>query len=51
MQVLVTELVRNFVLSLPDGEESEVQAYLATTLMPRTADGVRQIRVHVQRAA
>jgi len=51
MQVVVTELVRNFVVSLPDGEEGEVRPYLATMLMPRTADGVRQMRVHVERVA
>ena len=51
MQVIVTELVRNFVLSIPDGEEGYVQPYLASTLMARTADGVRQMRVHVERVA
>jgi hypothetical protein len=51
MQVIVTELVRNFVLSVPDGEEGEVRPYLASTLMSRTADGVRQMRVHVERVA
>jgi hypothetical protein len=47
MQVVVTELVRNFLFNQPD----EVQPYLAMTLMPRTADGVRQMRLHVQRVA
>jgi hypothetical protein len=51
MQVVVTELVRNFVLSVPDGVEGEVQPSLATTLMARTADGVRQMRLHVERVA
>jgi hypothetical protein len=51
MQVVVTELVRNFVLSIPDGEEGAVRPYLAVTLTARTADGVRQMRVHVERVA
>jgi hypothetical protein len=51
MQAIVTELVRNFVLSLPDGEEGEVRPYLAGLLKARTTDGVRQIRVHVERVA
>jgi hypothetical protein len=49
MQVIVTELVRNFMFSIPEGEEDYVQLYLATSLMARTPDGVRQMRVHVQR--
>jgi hypothetical protein len=51
MQVLVTELVRNFAVSIPDGEEGEVRPYLAGTLVARTADGARQMRVHVERVA
>jgi len=51
MQVFVTELVRNFVLSVPDGEEGVVRPYVAMTLMPRTSDGVRQMRIHVERVA
>jgi hypothetical protein len=51
MQVVVTELVRNFVLSIPDGEEGKIRPYLAGTLMARTADGVRQMRVHIERVA
>jgi hypothetical protein len=51
MQVFVTELVRNFALSVPDGEEGEVRPYVAMTLMPRTSDGVRQMRLHVERVA
>jgi hypothetical protein len=49
MQVVVTELVRTFVLSLPDGEEGGVRPYLAWLLKARTADGVREMRVHVER--
>jgi hypothetical protein len=51
MQVIVTELIRNFVLTVPDGEKAQVRPILAGTLTAGTADGVRQMRIHVERVA
>ncbi|KAJ7131397.1 cytochrome P450 [Mycena epipterygia] len=49
MQVLVTELVRKFVLTLP--ENDSVRACIATTLLARTSDGVHQLPIHVETVA
>jgi hypothetical protein len=49
IQVLVTELVRAFVLTPP--EEDSVRPCLGSTLTYRTADGVRQMPIHVEEAA
>jgi hypothetical protein len=32
VQVIVAELVRNFVVSVPNGEEEDVQPYLTTSV-------------------
>ncbi|KAJ7872942.1 cytochrome P450 [Mycena leptocephala] len=46
VQVFVTELVRKFVLSLP--EDNSVRACIAVTLVSRTADGVQQLPIHIE---
>ncbi|KAJ7488981.1 cytochrome P450 [Mycena latifolia] len=48
IQVLVVELVRKFVLTLP--EDDSVRPHLATTMVSRTADDVQQLPIHVETA-
>lgn len=44
--MFVTELVRKFVLSLP--EDNSVRPCIAVTLVSRTADGVQQLPIHIE---
>ncbi|KAJ6564371.1 cytochrome P450 [Mycena capillaripes] len=46
MQVIVTELVRRFILSLP--KDDSVRARIAVTLQAMTEDGVRQLPIHIE---
>ncbi|KAJ6594703.1 cytochrome P450 [Mycena capillaripes] len=46
LQVFVTELVRNFVLTVP--ENDSVRPVVALTLVPQTAEGVRGLTLHVE---
>nr|GAT60440.1 cytochrome P450 [Mycena chlorophos] len=47
IQVLVVEIVRNFVLSLPADNTVRAQCF-GLTLVPKTADGVQHIPLHVE---
>ncbi|KAJ7176940.1 cytochrome P450 [Mycena filopes] len=49
LQVFATELVRNFVLSLP--EDDSVRARFSLTLVPKTADGAQVLPIHVEHVA
>ncbi|KAF7341197.1 Cytochrome P450 [Mycena venus] len=46
LQVFVVTIVRKYVLTLP--ENDSVRPRLAITLMPTTADGVRQLPLHIE---
>ncbi|KAJ7436989.1 cytochrome P450 [Mycena galericulata] len=46
LQVVVVELVRKFVLSLP--ENDSVKPRVALSLRPETADGIRQLPLHIE---
>ncbi|KAJ7459564.1 cytochrome P450 [Mycena galericulata] len=49
LQVFVAEIVGRFILSLP--ENDSVRPRLAVTLVAETADGTRQIPVHIEAVA
>ncbi|KAJ7220841.1 cytochrome P450 [Mycena pura] len=49
MQVLVTEIVPKFVLTLPPDDSAK--PCFGLTLVPRTADGVQQIPIHIEHVA
>ncbi|KAF7348883.1 Cytochrome P450 [Mycena venus] len=46
LQVFVVTIVRKYILTLP--ENDSVRPRLAITLMPTTADGVRQLPLHIE---
>ncbi|KAJ7465740.1 cytochrome P450 [Mycena galericulata] len=46
LQVFVTEIVSNFIISLP--QDDSVRARLAITLVAETADGTRRLPVHIE---
>ncbi|KAJ6564377.1 cytochrome P450 [Mycena capillaripes] len=46
MQVIVTELVQRFILSLP--KDDSVRARISVTLEAKTEDGVRQLPIHIE---
>ncbi|KAJ7054219.1 cytochrome P450 [Mycena amicta] len=47
IQVLIAEIVRNFVLTLPPNDTVRAQCF-GLTLVPKTADGVQHIPLHVE---
>ncbi|KAF7303889.1 Cytochrome P450 [Mycena indigotica] len=49
IQVLIVEIVRNFVLSLPPDDTVRAQCF-GLTLVPKTADGIQHIPLHVTHA-
>lgn len=49
LQVFVTEIVSKFALTLP-ADDSAKPCY-GLTLVPKTADGVQQIPIHVEHVA
>jgi hypothetical protein len=46
LQVFVTEIVRKFVLTVP--ENDSVRPIVAITLVPRTAEGVKGLPLHIE---
>ncbi|KAJ7136718.1 cytochrome P450 [Mycena epipterygia] len=46
LQVFVVELLRNFVVTIPEG--NSVRPCIAITLVPKTADGVQRLPLHIE---
>ncbi|KAJ6509178.1 cytochrome P450 [Mycena vitilis] len=48
IQVLVTELIQKFVVTIPEDASLAVRPRVTTTLAPRTPDGVQQLPLHIE---